>query len=412
MNLPPLPNLQVKVVTEKNPWEDPASLPRMSALGTWLLCLVCLVSAIYPALMVAYASFWWLPLTLLAIFYLRTNHTLHGWLLLAVTFIGGSVVGGPSFGAALVCLISTMVISTLLHTTTRHPLLICLPVVAYAVTCVIGGEPVTALLSVIAFPAAYMLGRSIMKNEGRVASICACALMLGTMLLLFAALLWRTSGAEMSYDALTAYVNAFHEEILNTALTDPDFKAVLAMLDTSQVPLADLLSQTLSLLLLLMPGVVIVLILALAYATQYLSVMSYSALGMKQLCTLVSRRFIMSVLSAILFIVCSIVALFPADRVTIPLALANNLWVILFPGMLIVGFWSLYASYRARPSPLTIVLILVAAFLMPPLLLIFVALTGAATTLTRPLLLRMASMIKQQNGNADDSDHDSSDRDP
>jgi len=412
MNYPPLPNLRVKVVTEKNPWEDPASLPVMPGAGAFLMCLVCLVSAVYPVLMASHPSLWWLPLALLSILYLRINHTPYGWFLLAVAFLGGTLVGGPSFGSALVCLISTVVITALLHTTTRHPLLVCLPIVAYAAACLISRDPLLSLLALPAFPAAYVLGRSIMKNEGRVASISACAIMLGTVFLLFAAILWRVSGAEMSPDALAAYFGRLHEEILNTALTDPDFKTVLSLLDTTEVPLADLLSQTLTLLLLLTPAILMVLLMAIAYAAQYLCVMSYGALGMKQLCTLVSRRFIMSILSAVLFIVCSIAALFPADRVTMLLALANNLWLLLFPGMLIVGFWSLYASFRARPAPLMLVLALIAAVLMPSILLIFVALSGATTTLTRPLLLRMAALMQAEGDKGSDSDQSDNDRTP
>lgn len=412
MNLPPLPNLRVKVVAERNPWEDTAALPTMPVAGALLWCLICLVSAVYPTLMVVYPNLFWLPLALLSIFYLRANHTLYGWFILAIAFLGGSLLGGPALGSAVVCLISTMVITALLHTTTRHPLLICLPVAAYAAACLIGGDPLLALLSLPAFPAAYVLGRSVMKNEGRVASISACALMLGTVFVLFAALAWRISGIEMSMDALAAYFNALHDEILNTALTDPDFKAVLSMLDTTQAPLADLLSETLTLMLLLTPGMLIVLTLSAAYAAQYLCVMSYEPLGMKQLCTLVSRRFIMSVVSAIIFIICAITALFPAKGVTMFAAVTSNLWLILFPGMLIVGFWSLYASWRARPAPLMLVVALVAAALMPPIFLIFVALTGAATTLTRPLLLRMASLMQAQDGQGGDSDDDNGNNAP
>jgi hypothetical protein len=51
-----------------------------------------------------------------------------------------------------------------------------------------------------------------------------------------------------------------------------------------------------------------------------------------------------------------------------------------------------------------LVVALVAAALMPPIFLIFVALTGAATTLTRPLLLRMAALMQAQDGQGGDSD--------
>ncbi|MBQ7338172.1 MAG: hypothetical protein IJW40_06935 [Clostridia bacterium] len=410
MNLPPLPNLRVKVVAEANPWDDRDALPTLSPVGVCLLSLICVACAVYPAVATLYPSFWWLPVLLSAIFYLRANRTFHGWLLLVVSFLLGTTFGGAAAGATVICIISTVALTAFLYTTTRHPLLICLPIVAYAITAVLSSDMLTALFSLPCFPAAYILGRKIMQNEGRVSAICSSALVLGGVSLFLAALLWRLSGTEMSFDALSAAVSELHAKLLDLALHDESFALLRMQFEGTEIPLADVLSQLFTLVLLLSPGIIVIVFLAIAYAAQYLCVMSYPSMGMKQFCTLVARRFIMSIPSALIFVACSLIALFffSASKITVFLAVSQNLWLILFPGMLIVGAWSLYSSYCVRPSPLYLVLALVAALFMPPIFLIFVALTGATTTLTRPLLLRIAAIMKAQNGDHDDKSGDGS----
>jgi hypothetical protein len=308
----------------------------------------------------------------------------------------------------LIGLLTATVITALLHTVTRHPLLIALPVLTYLVAFLLCGDPLVALLSLPAFPTAYVLGRKIMQNEGRVSAICAAALMYGCCAVLFGAIAWRLSDLPMTVDAIGDLFADLHAELVTVTLQSDYTRLLADVYAQANLPLTDLISQLITLTLMLTPALFSWLLMALAYAAQHLCVMSYEPLGMKSLCTLVSRRFIMSIPSALIFLVCAVMSIFPPEQLTLVYAVSQNLWLILFPGMIIVGAWSMYASYRSRPSAFTIVLYLVGALVAPPLFLLFVALSGATTTLTRPLMLRLAAHMHAAQGgsNGDDSGND------
>lgn len=410
MNVPPAPNLHIKIVTEKNPWEDTDNRPTLPTLGILLLCLINIVCAAYPAVADRFPSLWFVPLLCAAVFYIRANRTPYGWLLLIAAFgltwllSGGSLV----LAGMAVCLITTLALTTFLHTIVRHPLLLLLPTLAYGLALLLSGDPISSLVALLAFPAAYVMGRKTLENDTRVSVIASASLLFGGMLLLYGALRWRLSGIEMSMQLITETVEAFRTEILEFAVNDPSYAEMREMFQSMGYAPEATFTQVLDLILMILPGCVVILIMLPCYAAQYLHTMSYDALGMKAYCTVAARRFIMSVLSAILFIISSIIMLFSASKITMFSAVSQNLWLILFPGMLVAGFWSLYASYKARPAPLYLILAVIIGCIMPHLLLLFVALSGATATLTRPLLLKIAAITAQQNkqnGSHGDDDH-------
>ena len=131
MNVPPAPNLQIKIVTEKNPWENTEGRPTLPPLGILLLCLIDIVCAIYPAVADRFPALWFVPLVCAAVFYLRANRTPFGWLLLLALFGLGYLFSGGSLVVAscVLCLITTLTLTAFLHTLLRHPLLLLLPVI-------------------------------------------------------------------------------------------------------------------------------------------------------------------------------------------------------------------------------------------------------------------------------------------
>lgn len=409
MNRPPNSKQAFAVVTEKNPWEDRDSLPSLSLPYALLLCAVCVICALYPAVAVQYPTYWWLPLLAGAFFYFRTNRTPYGWMLLIAAFLLGSMVGGVAYGAIAVSLITSLTVTSFLYTTTRHPLLLLLPIITYPLAVLLLRDPIISLFALPTFPAAYMLGRSIMNNERRVGAICSAALTLGGITVFLIALLWRMSDLEMSVQTLLAMADTLREEMLQYLTTEESFASWRLKLAQAGYDLSSVFTQVFNLLLTLLPGFVVVLFLLIAYAAQYLCVMSYIPMKMEKYCTVLARRFTLSVLSAILFVVCAVVTLFSSSSLTLFSALAVNLFLILFPGMLVAGFWSLYASYRRRPFPLYLVLAVVFGCIMPQILLVFIALSGATATLTHPLLLRMMALSSQEDHN---SDHHDDSQDP
>jgi hypothetical protein len=111
-----------------------------------------------------------------------------------------------------------------------------------------------------------------------------------------------------------------------------------------------------------------------------------------------ARLFILSVPSAIIFLIASAGSLFSSS----PLML--NLTLILLPAMCIVGVYKLIADFKARFSPLTLILILAAVLLAPRLLLFGVAVSGAITTLIRPLVTKMVLEKTREQLHGDDND--------
>ena len=404
MNRSPFPKQAFAIISEKNPWEDTEHLPTLSTPYALLLSLISMLCATYPTVCDRFPTLWWLPILCCAPFYLRTNRTPYGWLLLAAALLSGALLGSLELGVILFCVISTLTITAFLHTTTRHPLLILLPIIAYTVAVLLTRDPVIALFATPAYPAAYIMGRSIMSNERRVSTIASSALVLGGVVVFAVALLWRLSDLEMSMQALLTVAYGVRDEIVELALTDPMLSQMRVMLESAGYDIAATFSSVFDFVLMLVPGVICVLFLLISYAAQYLCVMSYPPMKMKQFCTVLSRRFTLSVLSAVIFVVCAVVALFPSSRLTLFSAVTQNLFLILFPGMLVAGFWSLYASYRNRPYPFYLILALVFGAIMPHILLVFVALSGATATLTRPLLLKIMVLTAEQNGKPGDHD--------
>jgi hypothetical protein len=399
MNASPSNQLHIKIVTENNPWEDTEHLPSLPTLTALVWCLVSIVCSMYPAVASVYPQLWFVPLLCAALFYLRANRTPYGWILLVLTFGGVFLLSGslPAASSAL-CLLTTISLTGFLYSATRHPLLICLPVIAYAGAVVLCTDPLLSLLTLPPYAAAYILGNRTMKNEGRVGVIAETSLIFGGALIAVLALLWRLSGAEISADSVTAIVSQTRAMLLDTALNHAEFEEVRRMMSELGYPLEQILALSFDLLVTLLPAVAIIAVFFLCYAAQYLCVTAFAAMGMPRFFTINGRRFLMSILSALLFVACAIISLFPSAEISLFRAVIQNLFFILFPGMLVAGFWSLYASYRARPAPFYLLLAIVLCCFVPHILLIFIALSGAITTLTRPLLLKIMALTQQSNG--------------
>ena len=159
----------------------------------------------------------------------------------------------------------------------------------------------------------------------------------------------------------------------------------------------------------LLPAIAVLAVDLLAYAAQMTCTRTFVATGLSMMATRHARLFILSVPSAIIFLLAGIISLFSSGT-TVFSALALNLTVILFPAMCIVGAYKLIADFKARFSPLTLILIIAAVLFAPKLLLFGVAVSGAVTTLIRPLITRLVLEHAREH-KGDGSDNDSQDGD-
>ena len=77
--------------------------------------------------------------------------------------------------------------------------------------------------------------------------------------------------------------------------------------------------------------------------------------------------------------------------------------------MCIVGVYKLIADFKTRVSPMSIILIVAATLFAPALLIFGVAVSGAVTTLIRPLITRFVLEKAHEHTPPHDSDDDPND---
>ena len=139
-----------------------------------------------------------------------------------------------------------------------------------------------------------------------------------------------------------------------------------------------------------------------ALAAQTLCHRAYVGSGMPRLATRTAALFIMSVPSAIIFMVCGVITMFTSGESLVSAAI-HNVAYILFPPMCLIGFFKTVGDLRRQAKPFVIVIIAITAVVVPYALLLWLALSGAFATLMRPLITRM---LLENQANSDDNSND------
>ena len=98
-----------------------------------------------------------------------------------------------------------------------------------------------------------------------------------------------------------------------------------------------------------LPGAVAAVALIEAFLGQGLLLNGYDAAGMRSLVTLESEFLVLSLPAAIVYVVCMILSLIFDTSYAVPVVTAENLLVILTPGLCAVGWGALARFYRSVP---------------------------------------------------------------
>jgi hypothetical protein len=363
--------------------------------GALVLALAVLCGAIYPAVMQAYPFLWVPVFAVCTLCLLRVVRGIVPLLAAALIYIVGLFLGTATLGTALLGVLCAVALYALLITLTRSTWLLLLPVAAYVLAWVLSGSYALALLVLIPFPAAAALAWGTMKNDGRVSVICSTAGALLVCVLLAIAAFWYEVEHELTmesyvraFDALRAEFTRIAQEQANETAQYNEMLAQLGYDYTVEI----LIDTTLQLIMLIMPALLIVSCSIFAYTAQLLCIRGFAGCGASGLMTKTAQLFVMSVPSALIYLFAFFSILFNllfSDRSGVFITVMLNLLLILMPGMCIVGAWKLYADYRRRPSVFVLLVILATAFFMPPMLPICIALSGAFTTLVRPIVAKM-----------------------
>lgn len=395
-----------RIVADPNPWADAPTLPRLSPFGALLLCLFVTACAVYPT--VAGGVYTLVMLATCATVYLSVVRAILPALAAFSLFALGCIAGGLDGGVLVLCLLCAVSIGAFVICTVRSWLLLAVPALSYIAALVLCGDAVLAVMALIAFPAAGILAYAVMQNSGRVGTICATSAMFGLCAVFGLALLWYRENGTVSWDKLMTLLTEVRDGLITELQQSDRLAALQQSLDdmglNKSVDAAAFVRSTVEAAFTLLPAAAVTLCNLFGYAAQLSCTRAFAGTGMKQLMTRVSQLFILSVPTAIVFLVCTVATLF-SNLTSLGGAVFANLFLILLPGMCLVGVFKLIADIRCRRSPWMIILIVATFLFATQFLILGLALSGAATTLLRPLLTRMMLSAHRQNKD-DPSDKD------
>ncbi len=414
MNQSPTPRRHIVAIPDPNPWDSPQTLPRLHPLGAILLSLLLIAAAAYHPLTTAALSPVYTVLLLVAIAAVLLT-LVRSPIVIVVSVLsalaayiigggGGLAGGGLAVATAVLARLLSVGLGGYLFSLLRSWTRYLIPVAAVVLAFVLGAPPLYALLALIPFPAAAILAYATTSQHARVSTICLVSAMYGFCSLFGAAFLWWQSGnplhAEAIFDAVHALRESITQELLSDAALIDRLRPIYANYDI--IP-EDAIRSSISLIFTLLPALCITACNLLAYTAQLLCTHTYVGTGMPALATKTARLFFLSVPSAPIYIFVALVTLF-SGKMTLFVAACYNLWIVLLPGMLIVGIYKTLADLRSGVGRLWVILLILSILFAPSVLLFCLSLSGALATLVRPLITRrlLQSMSAQDRQDGDD----------
>ena len=257
-----------------------------------------------------------------------------------------------------------------------HPILVLsLPVASCLLGFAITGDLVRALSTLILLPFALVAALTLRLKLSRTASIAvvSTALVAALLILLGASVLLH--GGSLSPEGLSELISSVKNTMTAelSALSETVAASGLWAEALSEQDLLPLINSSLRLL----PATLIVAIEILAYLGCLITVTLRTSQFPEEKLPAECRIFRMSVISAILFLLCAVLSLLPLgknDTVGILLISALNLFLILTPGLALCGAVRIWISFRRRRSfpPFLLILFCFWFFSAIPMLLAFV----------------------------------------
>ncbi len=396
----PSPNIQIHLISERNPWEaEKDDFPRLHPVGAVILSLFLLMaSAYHPALNPpAWVSFVLLAACGIALISIVRSPivTVSCAALLLLGYLFGGATGVMDWALAwatmLVSQTCALGIGAYLIATVRSYALLVIPAGSYAVALLLCYDPLLALLPLLIFPAIGMLAYQTMSNRPRIAAIAMTTLIHALCTLFGFALWWYLVNGPLPLDKLFSLIEETRAATITQLLQDEELITQLTeYFSTAGITAtpAEYIRYGTEQLINLLPALLITLFNLIAYTAQRMCTFAFMNTNRKQLVTRASRFFYLSVFSAIVFLFASICALFVGTS-TLFGAVMYNFWIILYPGMLLIGVQKLIGDLRAGISRLWLFILIGCAIFAPSILLHCLAISGALHCLFRPLIARL-----------------------
>ena len=411
MNKTPEPNVQIRAIVDPNPWDTPDTLPKFHPVGATLLSLFLVAATLYHPALTPHSAYTVVLLGACILVLAAIVRSLMVGIVSTVLFAGGYLLGmllgaDPlTVATPVLASIVAIGIGAFLLTACRSKALYLIPFVVYGAALLISRDYLTAALTLVPFPAMGILAYCIMQNRPRVWSICLTSFMYGLCLVFVLALSYYRTAGSITFAELFRALELSREPAIEALLSYEPYTAAMATLYKDvDVPIRTIATTQLEFVFNILPALIIGACNLLAYTAQLMCVQTYASAGMAELMTKASQLFVHSILSAIIYVVCFVVAIFPSEM-TMFGAVVYNLLLILLPGMALIGVYKLVGDIRRGMSKIWLFILIGCAIFQPMMLGFCISFSGALTTLTRPLIARM--LLKQGHP---PSDFDGSDK--
>lgn len=255
-----------------------------------------------------------------------------------------------------------------LMTSLEKPYLACLgPLLATAVTAAFTQDPLLIVAALALLPAAALTAFATKRGMGRTSVICfGAGGLLGAALILFVVALARTE-AGFSVETVQALLDEWKASLLADRMEMRDgllamlerayensgtagTQSAQTMMDYYRRLMSDaVLESDLTRMFNVLPGAVAAIALIAAYLGQRLLLDGYDAAGMRSRITPESEFLVLSLPAAVIYVVCLILSLIFDTSYAVPVVTAENLLLILTPGLCAVGWGALTRFYRSVP---------------------------------------------------------------
>lgn len=393
----------------ENPWRNREAIPYPKGVVIFVAAAVYLLSAMVPVFfgIEIFSLIALVGLTAGVIYLVRLPRVLIPILLTA--FLPILLVRSFLLSALVMAVIAGVASGAFLMTATKTPWrLLVLPAAAWAIVYAITRDATFACLALSTLPATLLLGYATLSDQRRTTSVCyTLGGLLLTVLAIFGVYLVATYGSidreiivmhfanqrkwlvDLCMESMAAVQKAMEEQGIHSG----------AVYDTMKMLMdRELYESAIALIYNVLPALVTMVCSIAAFEAQSLLCGMYCANGMKKMLTTSAITFTMSLVSAILYLICSFITNFiPANGMF--MAVMQNFSLMLMPGFFLIGLAAFSYRFRATKGGsriFTVVLIVLLISCNPAILLLLLPLYGAISVILGEIGLHMIKKMQQK----------------
>jgi len=416
--------------TLRDPWKERDQLPRISRTEQILACVAVLVSSLGLSFFAneQISFFFLLPLLFFTVSAMRAPGSVT---LVLLTALAASVLVGSLSGAtALLAVVVGVGSLSWLFSVTARPYAAALPLLAALGIYLFSRDLIMSALSLSFLPAAALLAIATVTGQRRTTAICFA---IGGFLLSIAAGLgaffWNACGSlepsaiaqylentrawllEGTLSVRDTFISTMRESLVAEGIAAEQIEETVTRFGEFLSPA--LLEEVIALLFSILPSLIVIACSIAAFEAQLYLNLSFFRTGWREVLTLHSSMFSMSVVSSVIYIVGFMLTMF-IDTSSLFGAAVQNVTLMLIPGFCVMGWGAVLGALRTSRGGQRFFLILLLVFSVccaGVSIVYFLALWGAYAAIMTALRMSMAEKLREMGGRDGDEDGDGDDPD-